>query len=58
MTSVLDSAVKISGYIAECKEMNIPIEDLVTHAFPLDRLNEAMEVNVSQAGIKICYIPD
>ena len=25
MTSVLDSAVKISGYIAECKEMNIPV---------------------------------
>ena len=25
MTSVLDSAVKISGYIAECKEMAIPV---------------------------------
>ena len=25
MTSVLDSAVKISGYIAECKEMSIPV---------------------------------
>ena len=25
MTSVLDSAEKISGYIAECKEMNIPV---------------------------------
>ena len=25
MTSVLDSATKISGYIAECKEMNIPV---------------------------------
>ena len=25
MTSVLDSAVKISGYIAECKELNIPV---------------------------------
>jgi len=25
MTSVLDSAVKISGYIAECKEMGIPV---------------------------------
>lgn len=46
------------AFLRQCKEMNIPIEDLVTHAFPLDRLNEAMEVNVSQAGIKICYIPD
>ena len=25
MTSVLDSATKISGYIEECKEMNIPV---------------------------------
>ena len=25
MTSVLDSATKISGYIAECKEMSIPV---------------------------------
>ena len=25
MTSVLDSAAKISGYIAECKDMNIPV---------------------------------
>ena len=25
MTSVLDSAAKISGYIAECKELNIPV---------------------------------
>ncbi len=25
MTSVLDSAVKISGYIAECKDMGIPV---------------------------------
>lgn len=46
------------AFLRQCKEMNIPIEDLVTHAFPLERLNEAMEVNVSQAGIKICYIPD
>ena len=25
MTSVLDSAIKVSGYIAECKEMGIPV---------------------------------
>ena len=25
MTSVIDSATKIAGYIAECKEMNIPV---------------------------------
>ena len=46
------------AFLRQAKEMNIPIEDLITHAFPLERLNEAMEVNVSQAGIKICYLAD
>ena len=40
----------------QCREMNIPILDLITHTFPLDQLNEAMEVNVAQKGIKICYV--
>ena len=34
MTSVLDSATKISGYIAECKEMGIPVlPPDVNHSF-------------------------
>jgi Zn-dependent alcohol dehydrogenase len=36
--------------------MNIPIEELITHTFPLDQMNEAMETNVAQKGIKIAYI--
>ena len=40
------------------REMNIPIKELITHPFPLDKLNEAMEVNVSQQGIKICYVAE
>ena len=46
------------AFLRQAKEMNIPIEELITHSFPLEKLNEAMEVNVSQAGIKICYLPD
>ena len=38
--------------------MNIPIEELITHTFPLDKMNEAMETNVAQKGIKIAYIAD
>ena len=38
--------------------MNIPIKSLITHSYPLDKLDEAMETNVSQQGIKICYVPD
>ncbi|MBQ9416407.1 MAG: zinc-binding dehydrogenase [Clostridia bacterium] len=44
------------AFLRQCQEMNIPIEDLITHNFPLDKMNEAMEVNVARQGIKICYI--
>ncbi len=44
------------AFLKQCAEMNIPVEKLITHSFPLDRMNEAMETNVAQKGIKICYI--
>ncbi|MBQ8323495.1 MAG: zinc-binding dehydrogenase [Clostridia bacterium] len=44
------------AFLRQAREMNIPIKDLITHEFPLDQLNEAMEVNVAQQGIKICYV--
>lgn len=44
------------AFLKQAREMKIPIEDLITHSFPLDQLNEAMEVNVSQKGIKIAYV--
>ena len=46
------------AFLRQAREMKIPIEELITHSFPLDQLNEAMEVNVAQQGIKICYRAD
>ena len=46
------------AFLRQAREMNIPIKELITHTFPLDKLNEAMEVNVAQQGIKICYVAD
>lgn len=46
------------AFLRQAREMKIPIEELITHYFPLDQLNEAMEVNVAQQGIKICYRAD
>ncbi len=43
------------AFLRQAREMHIPIEELITHSFPLSELNEAMEVNVRQEGIKICY---
>ncbi len=44
------------AFLRQAREMNIPIKDLITHSFSLEELNEAMEVNVAQKGIKICYV--
>ena len=47
---------KTVAFLKQCAEMNIPIEELITHSFPLEQMNEAMETNVAQKGIKIAYI--
>ena len=44
------------AFLKQAREMNIPIGELITHRYPLEQMNEAMEMNVSQQGIKICYI--
>lgn len=46
------------AFLRQAREMNIPIKELITHSFPLDKLNEAMETNVKQEGIKICYVAE
>ena len=46
------------AFLRQAREMNIPIKDLITHTYSLNELNEAMETNVSQQGIKICYVAD
>ena len=46
------------AFLRQAREMNIPIKELITHNFPLDQMNKAMEVNVAQEGIKICYLAE
>lgn len=46
------------AFLRQAREMNIPIKELITHSFPLDQMNKAMEVNVAQEGIKICYLAE
>lgn len=43
-------------FIKRAVEIGIPLEELITHRFGLDKLNEAMEVNVAQKGIKVAYV--
>ncbi len=36
--------------------IGLPIKELITHRFSLDEMNEAMETNVAQKGLKIVYV--
>lgn len=45
-------------FIRGAQRIGLPLESLITHRFPLDRMTEAMEVNMRQEGIKIVYIAD
>lgn len=44
------------SFVKQCCEMGIPLTDLITHRYGLDELNEAMETNVAQKGLKIAYV--
>ena len=38
------------------KIMNIPLEKLITHRFPLEQINEALKTNLAMEGLKIAVI--
>lgn len=45
-------------FIKRAQGIGLPIEELITHRFGLEELNEAMEVNMKQEGIKIAFVSD
>ena len=48
--------VQAFDFLKEAKERKLPITKLITHKYPLDKMNEAMEMNISMKGLKIAYI--
>ena len=44
------------AFLKRAAAMNIPFEELVTHKFDLDHIADAMETNISMAGIKIAVV--
>ncbi len=43
-------------FLKRAKAIGLPLEKLITHRFPLDRINEALETNLSMQGLKIAII--
>ena len=38
------------------KGIGLPINELITHKYGLDELNEAFVTNLEQKGLKIAYV--
>lgn len=43
-------------FLKRAKAIGLPIEKLITHKFPLDKINEAHETNLKMEGLKIAII--
>lgn len=48
--------IQACEFLKEAQLRNLPIEDLITHKFCLEELNEAMETNIRMDGVKIAFV--
>jgi L-iditol 2-dehydrogenase len=45
-------------FLKRAAGIGLPLKELITHRFPLDKMNEAMDTNMKQEGIKVVYVND
>lgn len=45
-------------FLQRAERIGLPVSSLVTHRFPLNRIEEAFQANLRQEGIKIMVTPD
>lgn len=43
-------------FLKRAKRIGLPMDDLVTHTFPLEQINEALQTNLSMQGLKIAIV--
>ena len=43
-------------YLKRAKAIGLPMDELITHTFPLEEINEAHQTNLAQKGLKIAII--
>ena len=48
--------VNTFAFLKRAKAIGLPVTELITHKFPLDRINEALETNLAQKGLKIAVM--
>lgn len=45
------------NFLRRAQGIGLPLEALITHRFPLERIEEAFAVNIRQEGLKVAIIP-
>ena len=45
-------------FLKRAKAIGLPLEKLITHKYPLDQINEALETNLKMEGLKIAIVND
>ena len=45
------------NFLRRAQGIGLPVESLITHRFPLDKIPEAFDVNIRQEGLKVAVIP-
>ena len=45
-------------FLKRAKAIGIPLSKLITHRFPLDKINDAHITNLKQEGLKVVIIND
>ena len=43
-------------FLKRAKGIGLPLEKLITHKYPLDKINEALETNLKMEGLKIAIV--
>ena len=43
-------------FLKRAKAIGIPLSELITHKYPLDKINEALETNLAMKGLKIAIV--
>ncbi len=45
-------------FLKRAKGIGLPLDKLITHKYPLDKINEALETNLKMEGLKIAIVND
>ena len=44
------------AFLRRAKAIGLPVSELITHRFPLEKINEALQTNLSMQGLKIAVL--